>query len=252
MNDWWTTFFDRDYLYLWSNFFTADQTERQVDGLWEILHLKEGSRVLDAPCGYGRISVPLARRGAVVLGVDQSAELLNHAEQGRGDLAGSLGYKRHDLRQGLNENSFDVAINLFSSLGYGSEQDDLAILQTLRDAVRPGGLVFLETNHRDATAAYLSRAGKPAQRLADGTLIVEEPSLDALTGRVNTCWYWSGPNGSGQKRASFRIYNANEMIRLMEQAGLEFISAHRGCSAEPFQASGMDMGGRLGLLSQRK
>ncbi|HCF57851.1 MAG TPA: hypothetical protein DFS52_07635 [Myxococcales bacterium] len=139
--------------------------------------LREGSRLLDAPRGHGRLSLPLARRGALAFGVDQSAVLLAKAERRRGALSrAALRLRRHDLREPIGEEGFDAAINIFSSLGYGSEDDDRAILSTLARALRPGGRLFLETMHRDAVATMLSRRSKPAQRFADGTLIVEEPS----------------------------------------------------------------------------
>ncbi len=133
----------------------------------------------------------------------------------------------------------------------GTEEDDLAILQTLRAAIRPSGLVFVETNHRDLMAAFLARGVPPSQRLPDGTLIVEDPRFDPISGRMETCWYWSGPAGQGKKLASLRVYTATELIRLLERAGLRYRSAHRGCSPEPFRAEGPDLGGRLGLLAER-
>ncbi len=81
-----------------------------------------------------------------------------HAEKGRGELpAARLRYLRHDLREPLTETGFDAAINIFSSLGYGTEDDDLAMLKTLRAAVPPEGLVLVETVHRDAAVAFFSR-----------------------------------------------------------------------------------------------
>ncbi len=252
MSEWWRTFFDADYLRLWGQADAPGATAAQVDGLWTLLGLREGSRVLDAPCGYGRLSRPLAERGAVVVGVDQSRTLLDHAEGERGGLPTSrLRYLRHDLRRPLGERGFDSALNVFTSLGYGTEEDDLAILGTLRTAVRPGGLVFVETNHRDLMATFLARGVVPSQRLPDGTLIVEEPKFDPISGRMETCWYWSGPAGEGSKPASLRVYSATELVRLLERAGLRFRSAHRGCSPEPFRAEGPDLGGRIGLLAER-
>lgn len=44
-----------------------------------MLDLSSGCRILDAPCGWGRLSLPLARLGATVLGVDQSDRQLAFA-----------------------------------------------------------------------------------------------------------------------------------------------------------------------------
>jgi SAM-dependent methyltransferase len=250
--EWWKSFFDADYARLWGPGRSAASTGAQVEGLWALLGLHEGSRVLDAPCGYGRLSRPLAERGASVLGVDQSAELLEQAERERAGLSPSrLRYRRHDLRERLDEKGFDCALNIFTSLGYGTEEDDLAILETLRSAVRPGGMVFVETNHRDLVATVLARGVPPSQRLPDGTLIIEEPRLDPIRGRVETCWFWSSPGGQGKKEASLRVYTVTELVGLLERAGLRFRSAHRGCSPEPFRAEGPDLGGRVGLLAER-
>jgi SAM-dependent methyltransferase len=208
MSDWWQAFFDADYVRLWGQGGdVAAQTAAQVEGLWSLLGLRAGSRVLDAPCGYGRLSRPLAERGALVLGVDQAQALVEQAERERGSLsAAQLRYLRHDLRRPLAETGFDSAFNVFTSLGYGTEDDDLA---------------------------------------------VEQPRFDAIAGRMETCWYWSGPSGHGKKPASLRVYTATELVRLIERAGLRFRSAHRGCTPEPFRAEGPDLGGRLGLLAAR-
>jgi 2-polyprenyl-3-methyl-5-hydroxy-6-metoxy-1,4-benzoquinol methylase len=85
MDNWWKTFFDSDYIHIWGGAEKATETTRQAQAIWELLALQEGSLVLDAPCGYGRFSRPIARRGAEVVGVDQSEELLAQAEKDRGD-----------------------------------------------------------------------------------------------------------------------------------------------------------------------
>lgn len=130
MNQWWKTFFDADYVRLWEGAEAFGNVERQVEGLWSLLALNTGCTVLDAPCGFGRFSVALAQRGARVLGADLSVDALAAAEGRRGDLSTEqLRYEQHDLRTPLAETGFDVALNLFSSLGYGSEADDLAAVR---------------------------------------------------------------------------------------------------------------------------
>ncbi len=249
---WWQSFFDDDYVRVWGDLLTVEETAAQVEGLWALLKLQPGSRMLDAGCGYGRLSRPLAERGAIVVGVDQSSILLAHAEHGRGELPESrLRYVHHDLRQRLAETGFDAACNVFTAIGYGSDNDDLEIFRTLHDAVRPGGLVLIETNHRDTVAAFLSRGALWGKRRPNGTVVVEEPAFDPIAGRVNTTWYWAGPEGSGQKSASVRVYCATELVALLQRAGLRLVSANRGLSAEPFKTEGPEAGGRLCLVTER-
>ncbi len=252
VDGWWQRFFDADYLRLWEGREQPEKTEREVAGIWELLELRDGQRVLDAPCGYGRISLGLARRGAFVVGADFSSDLLREAERRRGEMPqAQLRYVRHDLRQPLPESGFDVALNIFSSLGYGSEADDLAILSTLRAAVRVGGRVFVDLIHRDRLAVFLSQTDHRASRLDDGTLMLEEPRFDAISGRVESTWHWQGPSGSGSKRSSLRVYSATELADLVARAGLRLLSVHDGCTREPFRSAGANMSTRLGLLAVR-
>jgi cyclopropane fatty-acyl-phospholipid synthase-like methyltransferase len=252
VSDWWESFFDAQYLDLWGPSFTAEQTAAEADGLWRLLGLAPGSRVIDAPCGQGRLTRVLAERGAEVVGIDQSIDLLATAEAARGGLPTSrLRYRRQDLRQPLTETGFDAAFNVFSSLGYGSEADDLAVFRNLRAAVRDGGLVFFDTAHRDLMAAKLARGLTNTDVLPDGTLCVERVKLDPVAGRVESTWHWAGPAGTGKKVGSLRVYTITELVRLLAQAGLELVSLHRGCSTDPFVAEGPMVGGRVGLLTRR-
>lgn len=247
---WCERFFDADYVRIWGPRCTPGEDE--AASLWRILALSEGCHVLDAPCGYGRVSLPLARLGASVLGVDRSAALLEEAERRRGDLAPErLRYLRHDLRVPLAESGFDVALNLATSLGYGSEDDDVAILRTLAGAVRSGGAVAVDTIHRDAVAAMLAHQVAPAYRLADGTLVFEEPRLDPVAGRIETTSYWSGPSGSGRKSASIRAYALTELLRLIERVGLRLRAALQPGSGAPFEGRGPFFGGRVLLVAER-
>ncbi|HEY5951550.1 MAG TPA: class I SAM-dependent methyltransferase, partial [Kofleriaceae bacterium] len=155
---WWQTFFDVEYVRLWTKVLTPERTATEVQQLVDLLDIRRNTRVLDAPCGTGRIARGLAERGAIVLGVDQSADLLAEAERTRGDITEEhLRYMQHDLRNPLEEYDFDVALNIFSSLGYGDEIDDLSILTALAKSLHPRGTLVVETNHRDMLISKLVR-----------------------------------------------------------------------------------------------
>ncbi len=252
MSPWWQSFFDHDYLSIWDQVFPAETNQTQAGALWSMLGLQPGCCLLDAPCGWGRLSLPLARLGAVVLGVDQSETMIATADQRRGDLPPDrLRYLRHDLRQPLLESGFDVALNVFTSFGYGTEDEDLAIFRTLHDAVRPGGRVLVETNHRDLMCAFIARGSKFSLRLPDGTLFLDEAQFDSLSGVSRLNWYWHGPRGSGEKHADWRCYTPTQILTLLQRAGLQFQSAFSGFSNAPFKAEGPEAGGRLAVVAIR-
>ncbi len=202
-----------------------------------------------------RIGAPVAPAGRIrrgLLGVDQSGTLLAAAEKQRGDMpADRLRYLRHDLREPLGETGFDVACNIFTSFGYGTEDDDVRIFRTLRSAVRPGGRVVVETNHRDLMCSFIARGSKSSMRMPDGTLFMDEPSFDPVAGVVTLNWYWSGPAGSGEKHAQWRCYTPGEIVRMLERAGLRVTGTYKGLSKAPFTADGPDVGGRLAVVSVR-
>ncbi len=253
MTSWTDGFFDSDYLKVWGAMNPPETSDAQAAALVEICGIAPGTRVLDAPCGYGRIGRRLAEAGAVVTGLDLSADLLAHAERQRGELpAGQLTYRQQDLREPFAEQGFEVVLNLFSSIGYGEEEEDEAIVAHLAAALAPGGRLFLDTQHRDTIVAMISRGNRPAFRTPDGTLVQEEPVWDPVAGAIETTWYWSGPSGSGERKARLRIYSLTELVRLLEGAGLLIDALHAGCSTTRYEASGPAMGGRVGILASMR
>ena len=151
---------------MWSEYTPEEHTAKEADGI-RLLGLREGSRVLDAPCGYGRISGPVPARG------DGARRRLTIAPACRRPTTTVSTYMPARLRilrprpppaapPQLVDGGFDAAVNIFTSLGYGSEADDLAILSTLAGAVRPGGRVLVETMHRDLHAVFLAKGMPPA------------------------------------------------------------------------------------------
>lgn len=161
-------------------------------------------------------------------------------------------YIRHDLRNSIPETGFDVACNIFTSFGYGTEEDDVALFRSLRAAVRRGGRILVETNHRDLMCTRLAHGAKHSMRMEDGTLFLDESGFDPIAGVVTLNWYWFGPNGGGEKHARWRCYTPTEMVSLLQRAGLRLIGTYQGLSKAPYRAEGPDLGGRLGMIALRE
>jgi magnesium-protoporphyrin O-methyltransferase len=104
-----------------------------------------GRRVLDAGCGTGALAVECARRGARVVAVDLSPQLVDVARQRIGMLPdGALMLERIDLRSGdmldVTFGSFDHVVAMDSLIHY-SVFDAVRVLESLAWRTH-GSMVF--------------------------------------------------------------------------------------------------------------
>jgi ubiquinone/menaquinone biosynthesis C-methylase UbiE len=123
-----------------------------------------GSLVLDAPCGTGRYFSSVEAAGHRVIGIDQSAGMLEQAA--RRGIAESL--EHIGLQEVAVSDRFD-AIMTVDAMENVSPEDWPLVLANLRRALRPGGLLYLSVEERDGArvdAAYesLSAQGLPVVR----------------------------------------------------------------------------------------
>jgi SAM-dependent methyltransferase len=119
--------------------------------------------VLDLGCGTGNHAIPLAQRGYEVVGVDLSADMLDHARRKEAELRPNAGVTFHqgDIRRIQLERRFDAALMMFAVLGYQLENSQvLAALGTAREHLRTGGLLIFDVWYGPAVISQ-----RPSQRI---------------------------------------------------------------------------------------
>lgn len=75
----------------------GDDRKAELDFVASALHLRPGSRVLDAGCGPGHFAIAFAQRGCIVDGVDLSDEMIERARANAAAAGVSIRFSIGDL-----------------------------------------------------------------------------------------------------------------------------------------------------------
>ncbi|MEV0680218.1 class I SAM-dependent methyltransferase [Actinosynnema sp. NPDC050436] len=182
-----------------------------------LLKVAAGDRVLDLACGPGTHVVPLARRGAVVTGVDLSEAMLARARRACEREGVRARLVRADMRDYVDPGAYDLVINMYTSFGYFTDPgDNLAVLRNVHDSLVPGGRLLIDVMGKEVFAGWVGRP--QAVDVDGGTVYMRDTVLDDWT-RLRSDWTWV--RGEEVRRTSLysTLYSAAELRALVEQAG---------------------------------
>jgi SAM-dependent methyltransferase len=227
MPDWYETFDDSLWL-------PRDETApRQAQFIQRALNLRHGDRVLDCPCGAGRIAIELAKAGMRVTGVDFKPRFTEEARDKfrRASLAGhfSIG----DMRELSFDRQFEAAFNWSGSFGYFSDDENLQVLRGLAEAVLPYGRVLVDQPNREFILANFKQMIEQ-----NGVIIFNR--WNERDERIESNWIVERNGERIESPLSMRLYTLDQMRELFEQAGLSLTDAYGGADR-----------GRLGPNSRR-
>lgn len=216
----WDSFFSEFYLRAFAEEQRDAEARDQALAAARLARCPDGGDLLDVPCGFGRHTLPLAAAGYRVVGVDRSATLLDEA-RARFDEGRRPELVRADYRElPFADESFDAALNLFTSLGYLGDEQDTVALREIGRVLRPGGRLVIEIMHRDL---LVSRFQAHDWRLAgEGRLLLQQRTFDPASGLAQSTVTLIGNGGERESRTfSIRVYTATELLAMLAAAGFE-------------------------------
>ncbi len=212
---WYESFFEADEWVLLATTRDAERTELEVEFVSS--QIRPAGRVLDVPCGTGRVAVPLAERGFTVAGLDISEAVLAVA---RRDGPG-IDFRQGDMRElPWPDESFDAVLNLWTAFGYFETQaEDERVLIEIARVLVPGGVFVLDTVNQ----AALVRGFRPQawDELEDGTVLLQQHGYDLITGRSQAVWTFLREGQRRELSFDHRLYTTPEYVELLRRAGLE-------------------------------
>ncbi len=233
---WHETYFGETWLRVALNF-PGKLADDEIDFAVRELGLEPGMRVLDMPCGHGRHSIELARRGVAVTGVDLSPASIRTAIETARDasLEALASFHVGDMRTFTSAEPANAVIVMQTSFGFmATDEQDLDVLRNVRKSLLPGGKLLIDSVSlfRVARTMIVPRRW---ERLEDGTLYIEEREYDFLAGRLIGRVELITPERDHFTMAqSVRIYTVPELDSMLRTAGYRIIGAYGGIDGSPY------------------
>ncbi|GEB31408.1 class I SAM-dependent methyltransferase [Brevibacillus parabrevis] len=230
--EWFERSFREDYVLVYQHR-DDSAADEEIANLLERLPVKDTGRVLDLCCGSGRHSRALVRRGYEVVGVDLSPVLLQLAEEQNNDPR--LSFARCDMRNIPYRDEFDIVVNLFTSFGYfSSDEENAQVIRNMAQALKTNGEVVIDY----LNPAYVTSHLVPhSTKHVNGMFIEEKRWIEdgVVKKRI-----WITDDTDKEKREyleQVRLFSVEQMIAMLEQAGFGQIQVFGNYQFEPYIAS---------------
>jgi SAM-dependent methyltransferase len=219
-----------DYLYFYSESLTDDRTDAEITATVKLMQLDEPRYILDLACGYGRHTNRLAALGHHMTGVDIMPGFLEIARQDARERGLEVDYIQEDMRKITYHEVFDDVFVLFTAFGYFDDEENLSVMKRIYHALKPGGMVLFDTPSRDM---FFRNMQPNIVTEKEGNLMIDRISFDSMNGRSINRRIVIRDGVRKDKPFTIRLYNPNEIINLLNQAGLELHQIYGEWDGQP-------------------
>lgn len=210
----------------WDDFFPFffkeeryENTEREIDFIISQVQ-NPVSSILDLCCGPGRHSIPLAKRGYKVTGLDRTSAYLKIARERSSIEKVEIEWFREDMLNFLRPDYYDLIINMFTSIGYyENESDNLRVFKNMYNNLKAGGTVFIDTIGKEILAENFRQSN--IEELPDGTMLIQYSKItDDWNGNKNK-WILIKNGEVKTYEFSLAIYSGVELKNILTSTGFK-------------------------------
>jgi SAM-dependent methyltransferase len=211
--------FGDDYLYFYAPMLDEERSRADMERIVDLLGLEPGERVLDVPCGHGRISNLLAAGGMSVTGVDAVADFIANARRGAELLEVDVEYIVGEMEQLPVEGPFDAIVCWFTSFGYFDDAGNRAVLEQFARVLRPGGRLGIEMLHHDGFVRRFTPAPFSSTVFRGEDVMIDTSRFDPISGRAITERVVHRDGDFRRTVHSVRLPTIPELDSWLEEAG---------------------------------
>ncbi len=193
-----------------------------------LLKNKTNPSLLDLGCGTGEHLNHLSKSGIKCVGIDSSNSMLNIAKSRFPD---SIEFQNTDMRYIDFHEEFDIAISLFGSLDYITEDSEInSVLSNIWKALKPNGIGLLEIWN---SLPVIKIKQKPLSKISTikqndieierkrGFKIMDNPDKTLVEVKYN---YTVSKNKVIKDRHVMRAFSKNEIGKFILNNGFKIIN----------------------------
>lgn len=200
---------------------------------------KKPKLVLDLACGTGNITIPMAKRGYDMIGLDLSCEMLNIARDKAHKENLDILFLNQDMCEMELFGTVDAVVCALDGLNYITDYDDLKkVFKLIENYLNPGGVMIFDLNTEH----------KLRDILGGNTYVMEEKGVyyvwqseffeDERICEFELNFFCEQPDGSYKRFDEFqaeRAYSTEEIVEAVKAAGLDVTGIYK-----PFEFSTTD------------
>ena len=231
---WWDEFYSGLCLEYVRQARNEEQTRAELGFIQQAMGLPTRARVLDVPCGAGRLALELAALGHDVTAVDQSEELIEVALRKAGERGLVVDWRPGDMRRLPGDGSYDGAVCFWNSFGYFYDAGNVDFLQAVSRSLKPGGRLALDTPLLETLLLDAVQEPRVWERAGD-LLALEERAYNHESGRLESTWTFVRDGERETRYMSLRLYTYRELTGMLERAGFGLHEAYGDLDMTPFE-----------------
>jgi ubiquinone/menaquinone biosynthesis C-methylase UbiE len=199
------------------------------------------AKILELCCGTGRLTLPIAKDGYNICGVDYTSSMLEQAKVKASEAGLDITFIEADIRTLNLQEKFDLIFISFNSIHHLYKNEDLfKALNAVRNHLKDGGLLLLDCFNPNIQ--YIVEAAKEQTEIAayttdDGreVLIKQTMRYENATqiNRIEWHYFINGEFNSIQN-LDMRMFFPRELDAYLEWAGFDVIHKFGGFEEEAF------------------
>ncbi len=214
-----------------------EEWSRYLIGLLKEYGIEDGL-VADLGCGTGKITRLLSDAGYDMIGVDNAAEMLEIAREIQEDEErDDIWYLLQDMRELELSGEVNAMVSICDSMNYILEEEDLKeVFLRVKEYLQTGGIFIFDMN---TLHKYRDMIGETtiAENREEGSFIWDNYFYeDEMVNEYELTLFIREENGLFRKYEEThyqRAYELDTVKRLIEEAGLKFVTAYDAFTREP-------------------